>query len=136
MPPIRQLIYVSRPVGKVSPAEERSLIQTSQRNNRRVDLTGLLACTGEHFLQVLEGMPADIEPVFQRIATDVRHTDLRVVSDRLVQTREYGKWSMAYVYSLGLDDAIRDLFSHADRSSQGVRALLDRLAPDSAMGTL
>lgn len=87
-----QLIYISSAVGKPDSA---AILATSQRNNRRDGVTGLLFCDGMRFLQVLEGPESDVEAAFERIRHDPRHKASVVLSRRTIGEREFGEWAMA-----------------------------------------
>lgn len=57
-------------------------------------ITGLLWHDDGLFLQVIEGPESSVATTYARIARDPRHHDLTVLSDRSVDTREFGYWSM------------------------------------------
>ena len=111
MTEIIELVYASRatftPVGGggVEPEVARILAQ-SRRNNPRQDVGGVLCYRDGYFFQCLEGAPADVDAVYQRIAGDPRHCDLKVLSRRPVGERRFKTWSMKY---LAVDDGIRRL---------------------------
>lgn len=121
-----QLIYISTAVGTPSgPA----ILAVSRRNNRRVDVSGLLFFDGKRFLQALEG-PADVvEETYERIRQDDRHRAAVVLSRRTVEEREFGPWEMAERVPGEDGDAfvsrVADLVAGADAS---VRATFDGLA--------
>lgn len=115
-----QLIYVSTARGPES-IDLDDLLAKSRRNNRRDGITGLLHSKGRRFLQALEGEPARVEAAYARIAADPRHFALVVLSRRMVETREFGEWSMA------TDDGSGDIVAQ-------VAALVEGAAP-SVRGT-
>ena len=55
MQSLEQVVYVSRAVEVAGPQALRRIVDTARMLNRRRDLTGVLAFSGSHFLQVLEG---------------------------------------------------------------------------------
>lgn len=93
---MRQIVYVSTAVGQISPADIEAILAVSRRNNTRDGLTGLLYFDGKRFLQVLEGRGDSINDALARIRTSPRHRALVILSERDVETREFGAWTMAH----------------------------------------
>ena len=91
MSPLRQLAYVSTISIGLTKAAERSIVGVAKRNNRRSGLTGIIASSGRHFLQVVEGSSGAIDELFAKLLVDPRHCDVRVLFDRAVTA-----WSLAY----------------------------------------
>ena len=111
MSPLRQLAYVSTISIGLTKAAERSIVGVAKRNNRRSGLTGIIASSGRHFLQVVEGSSGAIDELFAKLLVDPRHCDVRVLFDRAVTERKYANWSMGYVFNLDLADELRSLHS-------------------------
>jgi hypothetical protein len=92
---MRQLLYISsRP--RRTPVSVGAILTQSQRNNQKTGVTGLLYTDGTRFLQVLEGEEPAIAATFARIKADPRHHAVVILSDRSIETREFGGWAMAY----------------------------------------
>lgn len=87
----RQLFYTSRSATGV---DVDRILQQSRHNNAVDGITGLLWHDGTHFLQVIEGPESSVAATYARIAGDSRHSDLSILSDRTIATREFGYWSM------------------------------------------
>lgn len=132
---IRQIFYVSAAQAALSPDAVNRILHASRRNNGKADITGCLLFSGRTFAQVLEGAPQAVQPLAERIAADPRHSRLRVVATRDVQRRSYASWSMAYLYSLDLEDELRGLLDGACDPEQAQR-LLQRMQPDAVAGAL
>ena len=132
---IRQLFYVSAAQGALTPATVQSILHASRRNNARVDVTGCLLFSGRLFAQVLEGAPQQVETLATRIARGPRHGQLRVVASHDTTRRSYGNWSMAYLYSLDLEDQLRGLLDGAAEPERAA-ALMQRMQPDELAGAL
>jgi hypothetical protein len=112
---LERLIYVSRPVAEPGDTLLRRILGESRLNNRRHDITGVLAYTADAFFQVLEGPSRALQGVFDRICKDPRHADVRVVDRCQVHRRLFGDWSMALLHALedrqtlaSLIDALQD----------------------------
>jgi hypothetical protein len=54
----------------------------------------MLWTDGENFVQVIEGDPDHVGQTMDRIRADRRHTDIKVILDRSVLSRQFGDWSM------------------------------------------
>lgn len=94
--PIFQLMYVSTAAWNLDSAELTAILDVSRRNNRAVDVTGLLLHLDHGFLQVLEGPEAAVLHLFERIERDHRHLGLRVLFQQHVSERLFGDWSMGF----------------------------------------
>jgi hypothetical protein len=66
----------------------------ADRLNRVGGVTGCLAHTKNHFLQLLEGPPANVDDTFVRIRKDCRHTDVEILLTRPVRSRAFPDWRM------------------------------------------
>lgn len=89
-----QLTYISTVTGTCAP-ELDVILAASRRNNARVGVTGLLLFDGRRFLQALEGEPAAVLQTYARIGADPRHRALVKLSERQIDTRDFGSWAMA-----------------------------------------
>lgn len=100
---MRQLVYISSIRRQVA-VDPVTILAQSRRNNARARVTGLLFFDGKRFLQALEGEDAAVDATFARIQQDDRHHALVVLSNRVIEQREFGEWAMAYS-SPGEDNA-------------------------------
>ena len=62
----------------------------------------MLWADGASFAQVIEGGSDEVGSTMDRIRVDRRHTDIEVLLDRAVISRQFGTWSMRRA---GDDDA-------------------------------
>ncbi|MEM7498983.1 MAG: BLUF domain-containing protein [Pseudomonadota bacterium] len=88
------LLYVSRSLVPADSAEMNDIARTSQTNNATRGITGLLYYDNAAFLQVLEGTDPDVRALFDRIAADDRHDNVRMLGFQPTQSRSFGGWSM------------------------------------------
>src|SRR5687767_3874522 len=93
---ITQLIYLSTARDSLPASELPAILAASQRNNRRVGVTGMLMFDGTRFLQALEGDEAAVRSAFERIRADGRHRGITVLSERRIAAPEFGTWDMAF----------------------------------------
>ena len=99
---MKQLIYRSRPFGFDS-AMLAGILSSARRNNPRDNVTGALICRHDLYLQLIEGPPAAIDILYQRIADDDRHDDVRLLMTADIGERMFPDWAM-------LDDEAPSLF--------------------------
>lgn len=91
-----QLTYVSTPRVPFSAGDVATLLAAARTANARRNVTGLLLYDGVRFLQVLEGAPADVDALVERIRNDGRHHALVVLSRKPIDARHFSEWAMAY----------------------------------------
>ncbi len=90
-----QLIYMSSLVSDavdVLPA----ILNTSVKNNRKKDITGILLCVEGNVVQVLEGAKCSVLETFKAIESDKRHRGIFVLIEQTVELREFADWSMGF----------------------------------------
>lgn len=88
-----QLIYASRPLGY----DEFSLVgilASARQANQQNGVTGCLICREDLYLQMLEGKPAAIKALYERIVRDTRHTEVTLLWSGEVATRQFPDWAM------------------------------------------
>lgn len=89
-----RLIYKSRSAKAFNWDIVRDITSTSEANNERSGVSGVLIASRSHLLQVLKGKFESINSVFRRIAVDDRHSELSIVSFSVVDARLFGGWGM------------------------------------------
>lgn len=110
--PLIRLFYVSRPRAGITAPEVHRIVGTSQMNNRRRGVTGLLVYDGHSFAQVLEGEPAALDELMARIGADDRHGQVQVLKRELdAPARRFGAWAMHLLESPTTADDLQVLLS-------------------------
>ena len=95
---LKRITYVSRFAKPFSESELEKLGDLSARNNKELDVTGVLMTSGGIFFQILEGPEEAVDQVYSAIANDTRHTDLVVLElEQNAAERHYPNWSMKAV---------------------------------------
>ncbi len=93
---LERLVYESTATGTTSSIGNLAvLLAESQRNNDRDGLTGALAAHRDHYIQVVEGPAQALDALLRRLEHDPRHRDIVVLDRGLINTRLFGRWSMA-----------------------------------------
>lgn len=93
------LIYVSNRTDPADSMLVRDIAIEASQTNRAKEISGILMAVDNYFLQVLEGQEDVVDPLLDRIATDSRHTDIRVLYRGELPDRVFGRWSMGCVQS-------------------------------------
>lgn len=105
---LHRLIYCSRQ--RIAPDdldhEVGAIIRASIRNNRAVNVTGLLLVHAGHFVQALEGPAEAVMATYRRIIDDPRHEDTKVLAAGPATAREFGDWNMCARGMSAADDVI------------------------------
>ena len=96
------LLYASRLETPMGYEALRGLLEVSQRNNAKADLSGFLHIEGCVVLQYLEGPPQKLRETVQRIKRDPRHSEFAVLSEGTLEQRHFDGWKMALVESTTL----------------------------------
>jgi hypothetical protein len=131
--PMIQLIYASRPFG-FDEAALAGILMDARRCNERDGITGALICRGDLYLQLLEGPQETVEAAYQRIETDHRHLEIKLLSHRTVTERLFPAWAMR-------DDPARSWMWNQDEVKAGAVerateaeavAIFERLAREPA----
>ena len=91
-----RVTYVSRHAGGNDLLDDlRAILAVSRARNPLVGVTGALLVGADGFAQVLEGAPAAVTEVFERIQCDERHDAVLVLGSEPIAARDFAEWSMA-----------------------------------------
>lgn len=110
-----QLTYASRTSRVLGPSDVKDILQTSQRNNSAVGVTGALCLANGIFLQQLEGDRDVVSRVYQRILGDGRHKDPVILDFSETASRRFSTWSMGLISSVAEN---RQVFLKYSRSNE------------------
>ena len=101
-----RLLYASRAVPAIDHEELVTILRQSKSHNPTVGVTGVLCFSGGIFLQVLEGGRSAVNRLYNRIASDPRHTDVEVLLYEEIGERRFASWSMGQVNMSRLDPSL------------------------------
>lgn len=119
---IERLVYRSRSVQPSPTAALDSILTVSHRRNERSEITGVLGFTGRTYVQLLEGPGDSLEDLLERLHSDPRHTDMKVLARGPVEARLVPAWTMARVDLSLLTSEVTALLEARD--GEGLAALL------------
>ena len=130
-----RLLYVSQPVGPVTTTVTTSILEKSNVNNKRENITGVLCQGLGLWMQVLEGERHQVNVLYSRIMVNRMHHNVELLSMEEITHRRFGQWSMALVH-LSKDDPMVKMahpeFDPYSASSKDAMSLLDELIKTSS----
>ncbi|PWJ43380.1 BLUF domain-containing protein [Sediminitomix flava] len=91
---IYYLCYSSTRSEELSDDELFEILKKSQTNNADKKISGMLLCSDEYFLQVLEGDEEQVKALYNKISSDERHRHVKMVMEGHVEDRNFSAWSM------------------------------------------
>jgi hypothetical protein len=92
---MESLLYTSEPTRLCDEAAVAGILDAALRNNPRLGLTGMLLWSERMFAQLVEGPPASLDLLLERLRADDRHRRIRVIYRARVDERFFPDWSMA-----------------------------------------
>ena len=91
-----QLTYISKKSKDCTDREINEILASSQKNNSKDKITGILIEYKKHFLQYLEGDPIVVYELFEKIKKDKRHEGIFLAKFDKIETRNFERWTMVY----------------------------------------
>lgn len=91
------MIYASTATDKFKPEDIANILTKANHYNKSKDLTGMLCFSRNFFLQCIEGSRSNVNELYQKIASDKRHSDIVVLNYKEIDERAFSEWSMAYL---------------------------------------
>jgi hypothetical protein len=110
-----RLMYASRAVPAIDQEELLAILKKSKANNPKSGVTGALCFSEGVFLQVLEGGRTAVNKLYNRIASDARHTDVVLLNYEEIEERRFAGWSMGQVNMQRLNPALLLKYSECAR---------------------
>ena len=127
------ILYCSHASESMTGDELLKIVETSQRNNPRRGITGLLVYGGGMFLQWLEGPRPAVETLMATLSTDPRHeTIVRLQVLDGLKERLYPSWVMQSVAPKEIREIMIDCLSRAsnDRHAEMISLMIQLLETD------
>ena len=110
-----RLMYASRAVPTVDQEELLAIVRKSKANNPAAGITGVLCFSEGIFLQALEGGRSAVNKLYNRIASDSRHTDVELLCYEEIGERRFAGWSMGQVNMSRLNPGL--LLKYSERAT-------------------
>jgi len=134
-----RLLYASRATGALSATTMDAILEQSRRNNPRLGITGMLCMSDDVFIQVLEGGRDAVNELYKTIATDARHTNVRILVYEEITERRFGHWTMGHVNIAKVNAALllkysaRPVLDPFSTPGRATMALLDELVATASI---
>ena len=110
-----RLMYASRALAAVDQEELLAILKKSKANNPKAGVTGVLCFSEGIFMQVLEGGRSGVNKLYNRIASDARHSDVVLLNYEEIAERRFAGWSMGQVNMARLNPALLLKYSECAR---------------------
>ncbi|MEM9951663.1 MAG: BLUF domain-containing protein [Chloroflexota bacterium] len=95
--PLVTLVYFSVAYKKEVPdAELMDILTIARKNNKTLNVTGMLLYRDGFFIQALEGEQAIVEDLYTKIAQDSRHKNIITVYQNEISKRLFMDWFMGF----------------------------------------
>lgn len=122
---MKRLTYISNFSRPLTFEDIEQIGETSNRNNKRDNLTGALFCFRNIFYQIIEGDEDAVAACFERISKDDRHESVFILqAEQNVEHRAYPDWSMkTVVLDENTDTLVRPIKNLLDSLSRTHRIL-------------
>ena len=101
-----RLLYASRAAEPVTAELLGSILRQSRQHNPAQGITGVLCCSGNVFLQVLEGGRTAVNRLYAHLVADTRHRDVELLAYESIVERRFAGWSMGQVQLSRLNPAL------------------------------
>jgi hypothetical protein len=92
-----RLIYTSQATNPLSRRELLDLLHEARAYNSIDSIHGFLYYKDEFIFQVIEGETQLVNNLFDRIKKDKRHTNVKIISNNLINDYLFARWSMSCI---------------------------------------
>ncbi len=124
---LTRIFYVSAIAPGVTDVDMQVILGVAQVNNRRLDVTGMLAQSDGHFVQVLEGRADAVSALMKRIRADTRHGELRVLLEEPIVQRQFSRWAMGLIRRDDMSEQMHQLHREGCADPAQARRLIRTL---------
>lgn len=91
---LSQLVYVSNRKTNCTDEEIEKILASCEKNNPALNITGVLLYSNTKFIQLVEGEYKVINDLYNRIKTDPRHDQARLISLGPIEKKAFPSWHM------------------------------------------
>ena len=134
-----RLLYASRASSSLGESELAAILRQARANNPPQGITGLLCQADGIFVQVLEGSRPAVNRLYNRIASDPRHTEVILLGYEEIAERRFAGWSMGQVNLQRLNPALVLKFSETAKldpyamSGKALASLFEELVSEGVI---
>lgn len=91
---LSQLIYVSNRSENCTEKEIQKILVSCEKNNPPLNITGVLLYSDTKFIQLVEGRYDTILGLYDKLKTDGRHEQVRMISCGPIEEKAFPSWHM------------------------------------------
>lgn len=100
------LIYTSSPARLLSDDDLEDLLRVAREANTRFEVTGMLVCLPDSYIQLIEGPKEHIQQLYHNIQQDQRHLRVTTLKEGFISSRFFPDWAMAFKRSVTTQEAL------------------------------
>ena len=93
---MKQIVYISTAEALMSEDELIGILEEARTRNLKHNVTGVLLYSSGTFIQLLEGLAADVNLIYQGIERDTRHKNIIKLVDKPCSQRTFPDWTMGF----------------------------------------
>jgi len=90
------IIYASAASEPFEEQELIALLNKARSNNQSIGVSGILLIHEQSFFQIIEGHPATVQALYDKIAADPRHQKVSVIISEPIAERSFAEWTMGH----------------------------------------
>jgi len=90
------IIYISQAKAETTLTTLVVLLMQARALNKQQQITGALVYGDGQYMQVMEGEEAVLHDLYERVAKDTRHFNVRKLAEGPIEARTFGDWTMAF----------------------------------------
>ena len=106
----KSLIYVSKAKKNVDYDEILKILTHSWKYNHNSYISGMLLYDNGYFMQIIQGPIATIDRLYARISKDPRHSNIKLVGEELLPTRDCTGWGIGFYENQEVADIFYEAF--------------------------
>lgn len=91
---LSHLVYLSSRKPNCTSEEIEKILHSCKKNNKDLDLTGVLLYSDKQFVQYLEGEYKEIFALYDKIKGDPRHDKIVLITSGPIENRAFPSWQM------------------------------------------
>lgn len=114
---LSHLVYISVRQPQCTEEEITKILQSCQKNNAQLDVTGVLLFSKTQFVQYLEGEYKTIIGLYDKIKVDSRHKNAVLISSSQITERVFPSWQMG---EKRFDEKTIDVISGVSASEKAI----------------
>jgi hypothetical protein len=114
---LSQLVYVSNRKANCNQKEIEKILESCKKNNPPLNITGVLLYSDQKFIQLVEGEYKVINDLYDKIKTDPRHDQTRLISMGPIQAKAFPSWHMGARKIAGNEVDFKTTISATDKET-------------------